>query len=421
MTERSPTTLYKGLSFVAKTENSPHQQTEKPWYLLPHTGFNVRLQIDHFERDLKEGISEEKSTEEIIETSFQKIEQDIHGFKLEYLSEGLLFPIVLDKEIVAGQERIVAPLYGKKLLVDTISEKERRGAVKESILQVEEFLLNSPCNSIVIMTSPEGWNGFDGITYLDTQTGIFQVQQNGKPIGFTVRTDMTLEENKKLLRSLGKEIPNSASLNDQITDIVARPVFITHSQGQVPWEFADIVNIIKSIKGSHFAYKNRPFSEIYEQLKNPEHLLTIDATTRQLVDELKEFFRTQLLEGPFDRQALEMALGKTILELAYAIRRPKMPSQEQLYQQPAILTRDIPYGAILTELQTLPGCNGGGSTGKISVFGGSFAPRFAVFAPFAQTESKDTSDFPCPRCGHMIIYGSGTKECPSCGLEATCG
>jgi len=43
------------------------------------------------------------------------------------------------------------------------------------------------------------------------------------------------------------------------------------------------------------------------------------------------------------------------------------------------------------------------------------------FASFSQTENADISDFPCPRCGHMIIYGSGTKECPGCGLAATCG
>ncbi len=35
-------------------------------------------------------------------------------------------------------------------------------------------------------------------------------------------------------------------------------------------------------------------------------------------------------------------------------------------------------------------------------------------------EDEDTSDFPCPRCGHIITYGAGIKECPGCGLEATC-
>ncbi|OGD89813.1 hypothetical protein A3D07_03355 [Candidatus Curtissbacteria bacterium RIFCSPHIGHO2_02_FULL_42_15] len=43
------------------------------------------------------------------------------------------------------------------------------------------------------------------------------------------------------------------------------------------------------------------------------------------------------------------------------------------------------------------------------------------FAPFARTENADTSDFPCPRCGHIITYGAGISKCPSCHLAATCG
>jgi len=43
------------------------------------------------------------------------------------------------------------------------------------------------------------------------------------------------------------------------------------------------------------------------------------------------------------------------------------------------------------------------------------------FGPLALIENADTGDFPCPRCGHMIIYGAGIKECPSCHLAATCG
>ena len=59
---------------------------------------------------------------------------------------------------------------------------------------------------------------------------------------------------------------------------------------------------------------------------------------------------------------------------------------------------------------------------------GSFQAN-ASFLPYSVSEfgqpftakSEDTSDFPCPRCGHIITYGSGTKKCPGCGLAATCG
>ncbi|MCR4324714.1 MAG: hypothetical protein NUV69_03425 [Candidatus Curtissbacteria bacterium] len=48
------------------------------------------------------------------------------------------------------------------------------------------------------------------------------------------------------------------------------------------------------------------------------------------------------------------------------------------------------------------------------------AQSAADFAPSTNDAGEDDSDFPCPRCGTIIIYGSGTTECPRCGLEATC-
>lgn len=50
-----------------------------------------------------------------------------------------------------------------------------------------------------------------------------------------------------------------------------------------------------------------------------------------------------------------------------------------------------------------------------------FPYSVSSFASFGQNVNEDTSDFPCPRCGHIITYGAGIKECPRCELPATCG
>src|SRR3989338_3952393 len=63
---------------------------EGPWYRLPGTGFNVKLQIDQLERDCQKGKKKGQSATEVLDENFQKIEQDILGFKTEYLCEGLL-------------------------------------------------------------------------------------------------------------------------------------------------------------------------------------------------------------------------------------------------------------------------------------------------------------------------------------------
>lgn len=66
--------------------------------------------------------------------------------------------------------------------------------------------------------------------------------------------------------------------------------------------------------------------------------------------------------------------------------------------------------------QVMAGC------GLQAVFAAANPDRFlsSIF-PASVSEYSDTGDFPCPRCGHMITYGSDTKECPVCRLPATCG
>ena len=74
--------------------------------------------------------------------------------------------------------------------------------------------------------------------------------------------------------------------------------------------------------------------------------------------------------------------------------------------------------------------SGGPCPGKQKGFGlSSVLSRFARaigaksvadFASFASGEDEDHGDFPCPRCNYIITYGAGIKQCPGCGLEATC-
>ncbi|MDP2632100.1 MAG: hypothetical protein Q8P25_00050 [Candidatus Curtissbacteria bacterium] len=395
---------------------------EGSWYLLPQTGFNVALQVDRFEKDIKTGNS--------LDQAFQKIEQDIQGFKTEYLCEGLLFPIVLDKQIVNGRQRIVAPLYGNQLLVETVSEKERRGAIKKSVEDVEEFLISAPPGSMAVLTSPDGWSGFSGITYQDTQTYLWRVMEDGKPMGFTVRTDMTLAQNQKLLEYLGKDLTKRGSMEDQLVEIVSNPMFIRSYPDQKQWHFEDLVDIIKYAKGSDVAYKNRLFEEIYQQLHYPQKLWTLDSATQKLTSDLKTFIQNKLANETFKRQDLEIALGSTVLKLAQAIMQPQLYKPTQTFYQQDIHPQQAiaGYRAMLSIVQKLPGCNGGGGSNQkaeVFVFAGSLTPRLAINELF--TDGEDTSDFPCggtkkdgSPCTYIVKYGSGIKKCPECGNEAKC-
>ncbi len=429
------------------------REEEDEWYLLPGTGFNVKLQVELLRKDLEEGLEKGESYEDIIEKWLQKTEQDIHGFKIEYLCEGLLFPIMLDKEVVNAEERIVAPLYGGKLFVDTVSEQERLGSVKKAIVGdpetgkegIEHFLLTAHPGSVSVMTSPPGWSGFEGITYPDSQTYIWQIQEDRSIRGFTVRTDMEVKENIKLLETLGEDMSAMKGKNEQerLAGIVGTPVFL-RGNDEKQWSIEDIVNAIRSVKHTKSAYKERGFDEIYDQLENPESLWTLDETTRKLVAEFRRYVWDQVYNGEGDREKnIQRALGMTVLELAKRIRRPKR--EEIAYDDEWVgeeyslgggLVSGDRYRDVLSDVQQLGGCNGGGGEGESmpdSYIVNSITPRIGVRNEVDYSKdpnlcrcSNSLPHFHCPGkkegkpCKEKIIYGKGIKKCPSCGEGKKC-
>ena len=371
------------------------------WYLLPGTGFNVRMQVNLLQENLLKGIREGRSRETVLAESFQQIGQDIQGFKTEYLCQELLFPIVLDKKVVNGRERIIAPMYGGKLLVDTTSDRERQGKVKKTVTQVEDFLLNAAPGSIACMSSPPGDSGFDGVTYQDTQTYIWMIQPDGKPRGFTVRTDMDIDQNKRLLARFGIDRTKLDGRNtyDEVSNIVDNPVFL-HATPDKKYNIEDIVDTIRDVKGTDVAYQGRSFKEIYTTLKNPYRLWTLDAKTQELVHNLEETIRFHIENGGAEAvKNIEIALGTTVLKLAEYIRMPKIGDR----MRNRAGERFNPY-ALLRDVQRLPGCNGGGGLNNTIIFGDSLSPRLA-----------SQEFFTCPKCPYKASGPIGNK-CPGCGL-----
>lgn len=391
----------------SRSARSPLPSDEQgEWYLLPGTGFNVKSQVNQLRTDLRDGFETGKRKDEILDTWLQKTEEDIKGFKLEYLMQGLVFPIVLDRQVVNGQERIVGPMYGGKPLADTITEQERNGAVKRSVAKIENFLLKAPPGSTAVMTSPDGWSGMKGITYQDSQTYGFKVMEDGRPMGFTIRSDMTIDENKKLLKALGnKEGLSGKNEKETTVKIVDNPVFNIG----VSLDFADIARKIQEVKGSNFAYENKRFSEIYETLENPQKLWEIDDTTKMLVDEFREFVRSELSNINSESIVrLEMALGITILKLSRAMRTEKEKPQHRLnISHPSFKLEPFPYTRELEEVQKLIGCNGGG---KKSLTVNSISPRSAKFS-----QSEEDYDFDekgtCAVCSRENV---GVGPCGIC-------
>jgi hypothetical protein len=421
----------------------------KPWYLLPDVGFNVVTQTDQFGTDiLKSG-----PKEEVFQTAWGKIEQDVIAFKNEYLAKGLLFPIVLKlQETEEGEEtekEIVASLYGNKPLIDTVDEKERYGTVKQSIKQVALYLKDAAPGSTAILASPDGWSGLDQptgqpITYADSQTYIWRVMEDKSIMGFTVRTDMNLSQNKTFLESFGTKLDSRRNQKEDIAQITNSPIFLPAEQGNKVWQFEDVVDKIKEVKSSQFAYKNKSFEEIYTWLQEPEALWSLDGTTQEFTDQLKLFLWDSFKAGTLNRKDAEIALGLTIVKLSQKLL-PQPDSNvhikadrqsSQTYNKPIINRQEITsgfppqasifkpvpqtnYNSIVSQLQEIGGCAGGGNTkNQTELFSETISPRNILTSAIDQLlSSEKVEDFECPRCHGTISGGQGITVCPHCQLS----
>lgn len=350
-------------------------------HLLPGTGFLVKDQIRLFRENLSNGVS--------FEESIKQIEQDVQGFKIEYLVQKPVFPIVLDRGEYNGEERLVGSLYGGKPLSEATSEDEREGVVKQSVVEIESILLEAKPGTMVVMTSPKGESGYqnkDGVlekankndlasgkakvvTYPDSQTYCFQVQIDGKIRGFTLKSDMDIFQNEELLKRLGiaeDQLPKVSNSMDRIKQVISNYAVLSPSEGK---KIEDIADIIENIKGDKTAFvdtngKGRTFDEARALLKNPEDLWTLDTLTQSLVDRFRKYAKWGL-DGGVDSRDLEVALGDVILRLMH-----KVNEKEPIELSPETVTNigwdKYDAGYALRKLQEIPGCAGGGIINSVT-------------------------------------------------------
>ncbi len=401
-------------------------------YLLPGTGFHVDLQVNLLLSNLSSGVS--------FEDSMGQIGQDVQGFKVEYLTEQPVFPIVLDKVLHEGRTRLVGKLYGGKPVVESTSADERDGVVRESIQKIEERLLKANPGSLAIMTSPKGWSGyqsregileklneadvFEGrakeVRYPDSQTYCFQVQEDGKIRGFTLKTDMDIFQNEKLLNKLGvssEHFEENLDYRSRIKQAVRNLVFIGPEKNL---KIEDIAQKIQQIAGKETAYidsldKRRNFSEMMQLLHNPEPLWALDEKTQDLVDQFTQY-ASYRITYPDERlkRDIEVALGLTVMKLMREVRPPKPRIEMQdraknRLNSPMSVALD-PRGT-LEEMQQLAGCAGGGKD-KDTV--NSITPRAGELG------DKKILCCTCPFCKEKVEaeIKDGTITCPKCAKSA---
>lgn len=415
------------------------QRGETGMYLLPGTGFQVKSQIDLLIENYENNIP--------LSSSLQQLEQDVQGFKIEYLTELPVFPILLEKKNEAGRRFLTGKLYGGRSFADGISENERDGVVKKSAQKIEEILLDAAPGTMVVMTSPKGWSGYQSrdnrleklnpldtaqglaaeIRYPDSQTYCYQVMPDGSIKGFTLKTDMTLSQNKKLLMELRGQTDVFEEVVDFKTDIkwVVENVVVIDPEKKESIE--GIAQKIQEIKGLPVAYRDstgtsRYFSEMIDLLQHPEDLWTLDEAVKSEVDPLLAYVSKRITDSDTQKRTdLETALGLVILKIMDKVR-PRKKDTEMKQGTPLAPSRAQEFSPLspqdrLEELQRIGGCAGGGNNKNkfvdpIKQVINSLTPRLGSKSIF---EDEDQEWFTCPKCSYKADGPVG-NQCPGCNL-----
>lgn len=424
---KNDTTRTLAAEMVYLRHNWQKEDLPYDWRYLDGIGFHTRTHVDMLYASI-DGVIDHAARREKVREWISQTEQDVKGFNLEYLAEGLTFPIYYQQEIINGEKKIVAPLYANKPMVDLTSADERNGVVKDTLAKkVEPYLLSAQDGSIAVMTSPSGWSGLhmengEAIIYPDSQTYIWQ-KRGKEVVGFTVRTDFSLAEHKAFLQSyFGINLAPDAT----ITDYVAAVGFLNANE----YPGIDITQVVDSMRDTRFAmtqgslsaYKDRMWQEVYRDLHNRDALWQFDTIAENLFSEFVEYIEP----GNWTRREAEEALAVTILRMSRYLRGDKILKKEGISKDDSmgIYQEQVSYGAVLHDARELEGCAGGGSSTN-GPFGNTFrelllsiTPRLAVSAGELiqqDTPLKEDSHFTCPKCPYKASGPIG-NQCPGCGL-----
>lgn len=348
------------------------------WIGLNGTSFDVEASLD-------------KSPEQIVD--------DVKYWYLEFLQKLSVIPFDLNIEYLNGERTVFCPRFKSRWL-DITNQQERGGAVYQTIAQIENYLRNSPTNSMVFFTSPPGWTGLQDTEgnwyedYKNTQTFCYKIE-DGHIESVTLVSDMNLKQNARFLEKFEAYLnSNPQDKHHHIQEIVSKPVFLDGS-----YDFTDIIATIQEVIGTDNVRQNVSFNEIYSQLKNRKELARIDHTEiNRLISQFASFAKNNK-----DNSLLRHELSKLILDISAAFRG----AGEEEKSQSGF------YAEEHTRVQSLEGpCLKRGGQGAFIING---IPRLVV------GNKEIIKCVECPFCKEIVdaeIY-DGKIHCPKCKQEAS--
>ncbi len=265
-------------------------------------GFDALGEVKTAVKNFNILIGEGKSKENAAEKSFEEIAENLRSWNEEFNEGKSVFSANYSFGIYEGKTRILdksgLPVGNK------IKEEERQGKAKSSWIEAEDFLKESPDNSVVLIISPKKESGLiiDGklLDYVDSYIQI-AAKINGKIEFFTIRTFAEVESCRVLHSNLMENF-NTETVKlevgqtryDEVSNIVGTPLKLSSldnpqlNQGLETFVFNLLIKI-NGLEASVFG-DEKTLDSVYNEFLERQKGLKLDLKKQPLIDELKEFY-----------------------------------------------------------------------------------------------------------------------------------
>lgn len=404
---------------------------------LRKTGFDTLAEMRRFIIDINVGVSLGKSLPKAVEDSLDVFESHIGAYDREFVEQNPLLPYLNRIGIWKGKERMLGN-NGRPVL-DGVSDGERMGSVKRVSEKIEQFILGSENNSVIVLMSPQGKSGYldeNGcdIPHLNTQTMVFWKDAKGELKGVTLITDLAVDQAEKVMAILGAPanfLSKKGTEMQRIVNILENPAMFSYAKSlKNPFEF--VFDQILEVRGNddiELKQKNgrpeiRPVAKIKRDLAKFNTLLSlslIKSRFRQFVLENAENINDQSVQQMIVDLSEEtiVNLGMDYLKQHSQSIKFSPGSSNVLYMQSnySTLDYDLRFAMAVTFLESRAGCPSKVGAGLRTLSGISLG--LGGISGFSESDSMGSLYFSCPVCGvtNKRPREGYVNNCSSCGTD----
>lgn len=367
---------------------------------LSRAGFDIAAEVAMWRRESKSGISFTELAE--------RTAVNLSAFYREYLKRDVILSFHAEQQLhFDGRPGVKIVGKYEAWLSDLATHRERRGATRSALAELEDRLALASEGTIGVVTSPVGWSGLDD-DYSESQTYVYRVSQGGRVEAITIRSNMSLEQNASLMTSLGanQDTQRDVTTTEKIRNIVSQVAIFEEAEKETG--FQQVLSAIQDVMGGEILHVDekgmRTFSEASQQIKEREQSLRIDNEVDSIIRLLVEHLSKLDMVARVDWEQARLYLEKTLLQIArYSFQNHFSQGTFVLIRREALQLSDYQVAEMLSQIG---GCGGGGMSSRPGWSPGSPKPARHVGEDVLREEKL----YEC--CGLMLKKG---ERCPICG------